>query len=485
MARPRNNPGPSMVMHRRTPWRSITPENEFLRDLQTALSEWAPTIFIGSSSEGLSVARKIRARLQSFGTVRLWTSDRLFRPSRVVFEELVRATEESEFAILVATSEDRVYKRGEPVEAMRDNVLFEFGLFVGSLGRERTFLLLPKRHGPSLPSDLQGLIYIGYGDSAAGVGRAGRALGRAIEDSVRSHRRAMMQQAHGFLRSRDHRAARRLQFNVEWIAGIFERFVHDLRHLRGPHATLHQLKRRAAAAVERFRHQSHRQVKVLHARKEADELATVLKKAIHSVPDFRTLGVEVGPFGLRLSRHGPERLRSRHRRAKRRRSQSMRAHSESLVDDLDEATTAMKRITGAYGEWVELFERQISDATLKLRLAISQAFDRVASRSLDAPHAVLTQWMWREYERTGRSDPGMKLAVSFGARNLSPAPLGSTQRVQAGARQDTRLRALLNVRGRHREDRSRRRVPRITKSGSRAPRAVARHFGRSPGATSL
>ena len=51
---------------------------------------------------------------------------------------------------------------------MRDNVLFELGLFMGKLTRYRTILVHPKVKDLKLPSDLQGLTLASYeqGDDA-------------------------------------------------------------------------------------------------------------------------------------------------------------------------------------------------------------------------------------------------------------------------------------------------------------------------------
>ena len=60
-----------------------------------------------------------------------------------------------EYGVLVGTADDFVVSRKEKKMEARDNVLFEFGLFLGRLGREKVFFL--KEQGAKTPSDLLGV----------------------------------------------------------------------------------------------------------------------------------------------------------------------------------------------------------------------------------------------------------------------------------------------------------------------------------------
>ena len=64
--------------------------------------------------------------------------------------------------MFVATPDDEMAKRGGTSLVMRDNVLFEFGLFAGILGRRRVFLLVPDKPRIDIPTDLLGLTLAEY-----------------------------------------------------------------------------------------------------------------------------------------------------------------------------------------------------------------------------------------------------------------------------------------------------------------------------------
>ncbi len=115
-----------------------------------------PSLFIGSSTEGLDFARAARACLESDAEVTLW-NEGVFALGQTFIEGLTEAVSRFDFALLVLTPDDLVQSRAAESIGPRDNVLFELGLFMGRLGRERTFILHRAEPGLRLPSDLAGL----------------------------------------------------------------------------------------------------------------------------------------------------------------------------------------------------------------------------------------------------------------------------------------------------------------------------------------
>lgn len=76
-------------------------------------------------------------------------------------EALEKAAKASDFAILVLTPDDLGSSRGKmDVPVPRDNVVFEMGLFMGALGRDRCHVINEERNEQpdlKIPSDLLGV----------------------------------------------------------------------------------------------------------------------------------------------------------------------------------------------------------------------------------------------------------------------------------------------------------------------------------------
>lgn len=120
------------------------------------MSEPKPTVFIGSSSEGINIAKAIQVELDHGCEVVIW-SQGLFGLSGGTLEALVEASNKFDFAILVITPDDVAFSRGKEKQIPRDNVLLELGLFIGALGRERVFFIYERTKNIDLPSDLAGI----------------------------------------------------------------------------------------------------------------------------------------------------------------------------------------------------------------------------------------------------------------------------------------------------------------------------------------
>ncbi len=124
---------------------SITKEFSFM--------EFLPSIFIGSSKEGKKVAEQVQQSLDGFAQCRLWMDAFDFGVSN--YDNLIKQVAFYDYAILIATSDDMLKSRKQEFKSVRDNVLFEFGMFAGGLGKSRVFYIV--EDGTKIPSDLIGI----------------------------------------------------------------------------------------------------------------------------------------------------------------------------------------------------------------------------------------------------------------------------------------------------------------------------------------
>lgn len=126
-----------------------------------------PLVFVGSSREMLPIAQELQRGLTDDEvTVTVWT-DGVFRASRDSVSNLLAVAERSDFAVLVVGPDDVVTHRGTDQPAPRDNVIFELGLFIGSVGRDRTYLVKARGDDLRLPTDLLGLEPIQFNNEGA------------------------------------------------------------------------------------------------------------------------------------------------------------------------------------------------------------------------------------------------------------------------------------------------------------------------------
>jgi hypothetical protein len=116
-------------------------------------------IFIGSSSEELPFAELAKTLLSSDFEVTIWNDNlwdsAVFRINQNFLSDLMKASLQFDFGILLGTADDKVEYRGVEVLQPRDNVLFELGLFIGRLGTSKCAFVIDKE--VKFPSDFQGI----------------------------------------------------------------------------------------------------------------------------------------------------------------------------------------------------------------------------------------------------------------------------------------------------------------------------------------
>lgn len=123
-------------------------------------------IFMGSSSEAAGFMLEIAAKLESLNTSPLmWNAPGkdIFVPGKTTLDALIDITKRVQGAVFIFNADDKVWNDKSALDidsqdAVRDNVLFEYGLFVGALQKEKVCFICKGK--PRIASDLKGITYI-------------------------------------------------------------------------------------------------------------------------------------------------------------------------------------------------------------------------------------------------------------------------------------------------------------------------------------
>lgn len=116
-----------------------------------------PKLFIGSSRESVGIAYAIQQNLYRESEITVW-SQGIFELSATTLDSLLGVVEASDLAVFIFSPDDIISIRGKENDAVRDNVIFELGLFIGRLGKRRCFIIMPdSNNNLRLPTDLLGV----------------------------------------------------------------------------------------------------------------------------------------------------------------------------------------------------------------------------------------------------------------------------------------------------------------------------------------
>lgn len=151
-----------------------------------------PKIFIASSVEGLNVAYALQELLEYDAEVTVWNQG-VFQLSSNTLDDLTDILSITDFGIFAFTPDDTVNTRGDEHQSVRDNVILELGMFIGRLGKKRSFIVSPETQLPfHIPTDLLGVTLATYNPGrddnnlSAALGPAYNKIRQAIENVQRT-----------------------------------------------------------------------------------------------------------------------------------------------------------------------------------------------------------------------------------------------------------------------------------------------------------
>jgi predicted nucleotide-binding protein len=129
----------------------------------------APRLLIAASTEALVTARHIQSKLADRAIVaKIWTGS-VFGKEGFVFDALQSLLEQIDFALLVLEERDVAPDQDAGSSSvLRDDVIFELGLFIGMFGRERVLLVMAEGTESRIPLELTAAapLVVGSGDPA-------------------------------------------------------------------------------------------------------------------------------------------------------------------------------------------------------------------------------------------------------------------------------------------------------------------------------
>jgi hypothetical protein len=184
-----------------------------------------PKVFIASSTETLGTAEALRLSLARLGVGGLiW--NRAFKLSRTNIENLETIGAQVSGAVFVMGAEDALIFRARKFSAVRDNVLFELGLFVGKLGRSQCVAVTPSTINWRWPSDLDGVATIRM---TASMFRPAGAKNLAANAEIR--RMANRLAAHFLVEERQRWGQMRMNVGY-FLRAVRDTYVNRLKSLR-------------------------------------------------------------------------------------------------------------------------------------------------------------------------------------------------------------------------------------------------------------
>lgn len=338
-----------------------------------------PRVFIGSSSEGLLIAQAVFSALEHDVVPTLWTNQ-LFLPGQYPLEVLEKELRRNNFAVLIASPDDEVVKRGITMPAMRDNLLLEFGLFSGALGRRRTFFLCPDSPRVELPSDLLGMITATYDGGRAGLSASERAA--AVQSACAQIREVILEEWKHILEGEAELA---MKIRAAKETQSVQRLYMVATRLRD---ALFGLQRDAFAALSD--RPAFEQVK----RSTADEVRSIAESFRE---DARIVGTEAELDALQIGTHDalldlpfPEELSLGREAAKRQAMGVGMAAFDTFLRGGDpmkhvqdvasgEASGRLSSLSARYSDWWQKHSPRLQEATARLQDALMSVVIKVAA----------------------------------------------------------------------------------------------------------
>jgi hypothetical protein len=342
-----------------------------------------PRVFIGSSTEGFAIAEAVFAQLERETTPTLWTHQ-LFLPGQYPLEALEKQLKRHSFAVLVATPDDEIMKRGTKSPSMRDNLLLEFGLFAGALGRRRAFFICPSSPPIDLPSDLLGVVTATYDakrvaqgpdDRAAAVQTPCQQIREVIKEEWQSIQSQKAQLASQLRASEETQAVKRLYTVATRLRDALMVVQRDAFAAFSDRTAFEEIKGRAAKEVHTIADSYLEDARRVGVEQELQQLRVATSDALLDLPFPRELSpgkeaarqkaIDVGIEALDTFLRGGDPV----------------GHVKDVA--AEEAGGRLSSLSRRYSEWWAKHSPHVRKATAKMQDALFEGLISLSSAQLE------------------------------------------------------------------------------------------------------
>ena len=138
-----------------------------------------PRLLVGSTAEGRPIAELIGAGLREAADVTLWCRG-TFDPPSHPGNGILEAAREFDFAAFVVPPDELASRAPSGKKPQAEGIILALGVFLGALGRTRTFIVTSTEATIDLPSELRGVTLASYRPGPAGLTPAALACACAI-----------------------------------------------------------------------------------------------------------------------------------------------------------------------------------------------------------------------------------------------------------------------------------------------------------------
>jgi hypothetical protein len=142
-------------------------------------------IFVGSSTEAIDYLEKVAIWIEEAGHTAIpWNKENAFPLGEYTLDSLVELSNKVDGAIFIFSPDDKIWYRKDKFNSARDNVIFEYGLFSGSISKSNVIFC---RVGEVKDlTDLSGITYVNLSQEALAKRKIKDWMKRVSQNEYRS-----------------------------------------------------------------------------------------------------------------------------------------------------------------------------------------------------------------------------------------------------------------------------------------------------------